>query len=82
MENLDFDRLAGSPEMLALFLGILTHYAVPKESIALMVGLPIATMTGEDAGQTQAAVRQFLSGEQHWYANGRAHKMTVESVRI
>ena len=54
MENLDFNRLAGSPEMLALFLGAVTRYGVPEESISLMVGLPIATMTVKDVSQTQA----------------------------
>mgnify|MGYP000327275332 CR=1 FL=1 len=82
VESMDFHRLASSPEMLALFLGTMTHYGVPEESVSLMVGLPLAALMGEDTNQIQAAVRQFLRGEHHWQADGISHNVTVESVRI
>ena len=82
VENLDFDRLTGSPELLALFLGAMTCYGVPEEPLMLMVGLPIATLMGAEAKETQGAVSKFLRGEHRWHADGSVCKMTVESVRL
>ena len=82
VENLDFDRLTGSPEMLALFLGAMTRYDSPKEPVPLIVGLPIVALIGERAGIAQRKVRSFLSGEHIWTANGKEYRLTVDSVLI
>jgi hypothetical protein len=82
VENLDFDRLNGSPEMLALFFGAMSHYAVPTESVTLIVGLPITTLMGETALHTQEAVVSFLRGTHTWRADGVAQTITINLVRI
>jgi hypothetical protein len=82
VENLDFDRLNGSPEMLALFLGAMSRYGVATESITLMVGLPIATLMGENAQHTQEAVVAFLRGTHAWRADGVEQSVTIGQVRI
>ena len=53
VENLDFGRLSGSPEMLALFLGAVSRYGMPSEPLDLIVGLPITTLTGENASGSE-----------------------------
>jgi hypothetical protein len=82
VENLDFDRLNGSPEMLALFLGALTRYGLPSEQVDLIVGLPVATLMGEAAATTQEAVKAFLLGEQAWEADGVVCRASIASVRV
>ena len=82
VENLDFDRLAGSPEMLALFLGAMAQYGVASEPVNLVVGLPIASLMGDGAGANSRAVRRFLTGTHMWRADGVEHTLTVDSVRL
>ena len=82
VETLDFDRPRGAPEMLALFLGAMTRYGVGPEPVAVIVGLPIATLMGDSAGATKRGVRSFLRGTHSWAADGVAHSMTVEGVLI
>jgi hypothetical protein len=82
VENLDFDRLNGSPEMLALFLGAVSRYGLPTEPITLIVGLPIATLMGENAQHTQETVVAFLRGVHTWRANGVEQSVTISQVRI
>ena len=81
VENLDFDRLGGSPEMLSLFLGAVSRYGLSPEAIDLIVGLPIITLMGENAANTQGAVRTFLKGIHRWEADGKPCTLTVESVK-
>ena len=82
VENLDFDRLTKAPEMLALFLGAVARYGVTAEPVTLMVGLPVSAMMGEEAAETQSAVRDFLRGEHRWQADGNPCQLVVGSVRI
>ena len=82
VENLELDRLTGSPETLALFLGAATRYGEPSEAISLMVGLPIGLLMDADAKSAQRAVRGFLCGRFAWAADGLEHLMEVSRVRI
>jgi hypothetical protein len=68
--------------MLALFLGAMSRYGVPTEPITLMVGLPIATLMGENAQHTQEAVVAFLRGAHDWRADGVDQRVTISQVRI
>ncbi|MCP4542291.1 MAG: ParM/StbA family protein [Chloroflexi bacterium] len=81
VENLDFERLNGSPEMLALFLGSMARYET-NGAVDLIVGLPIAALTGDDATATRRAVRGFLRGSHTWLADDVEHTLTVENVRV
>jgi hypothetical protein len=82
VENLDFEKLTGSPEMLVLFLGAMTRYKVPPEPIDLIVGLPVVSLMGEEATTTQRKVKEFLSGTHSWLADGQEYRLQVENVRI
>lgn len=82
VENLDFERLTGSPEMLALFFGAITHYGVPDDPVALIVGLPIVPLMGEEAKATQQAVRRALRTTHTWQADGVDYTVTVRTIRI
>ena len=82
VENLDFDRLNGSPEMMALWYGALTQYGLPHEPISLLVGLPIHVLSGPNAQGAQQAVRESLRGSHTWVADGQEQGLQVETVRL
>ena len=82
VENLDLDRLTGAPELLALFLGALSRYGIPRDPITLIVGLPIAALMGDEARSSQLAVREFLRGAHNWRADGVDQTVTIQTVRI
>ena len=82
IENMDFDRLTGAPEMLALFYGVVSQYTVPDEPVDLIVGLPISSLMGEEARSTQREVRRALHTAHCWRADGVERSMVVEGVRI
>jgi hypothetical protein len=85
VENLDFDKLTGAPEMRALVYGALAAYQAqygPFDGpISLMVGLPLQMMTGEDAREYQKAVKGWLLGEHEFTVDGMTHCVEVEAVR-
>lgn len=78
VENLDFDRLTGSPEILALLYGALTRYGLPCEPFGLIVGLPVASLS--DA--VQQASKELLRGEHHWLADGQDQSATINNVLV
>ncbi len=51
VENLDFDRLTGTPEMRALFYATLSRLLPldKRQPIDIIIGLPIAVQSGDDA---------------------------------
>jgi hypothetical protein len=86
VENLDFDRLTGAPEMRALLYGTLAEYQAMhgafKGPISLMVGLPLQMMTGEKAKEFQNGVKSWLRGVHEFEVDGTAQKMEVEQARL
>lgn len=84
VENLDFERLTGAPEMRALFYAALTqlfpHDAT--EPLMLLVGLPIAALAGNDAPETLRRVKEFLSGPHQWQADGQPHTAHIQQVVV
>jgi hypothetical protein len=85
VENLDFDRLTGAPEMRVLLYGALARYQEehgPFDSaLSLMVGLPLQMMTGELAKEYQKGVKSWLMGQHEFTVDGMTHCIDVESVR-
>lgn len=85
VENLDFERLTGAPEMRALLYGAWAQYQAEygpfDEALSLMVGLPLQMMTGEAAKEYQKAVKGWLLGEHVFEADGITHRVSVEAVR-
>ena len=86
VENLDFDRLTGAPEMRALVYGSLAEYQKMygkfERPLSLMVGLPLQMMMGADAKQYQAGVKQWLKGIHQFTVDGEAMSVMIEQVRM
>ena len=82
VENLDFDRLVGGPELLALFLGAISQYGPRSWRIDLIVGLPIGSLMSDDAEVTKRAVRGFLQRIHAWHADEAEYTATIQTVRI
>jgi len=85
IENLDFDRLIGSPEMRALVYGALSRYMQQhgtfENPLSLMVGLPLQTM-GENMKDYRKAMKTWLVGTHSWRADGVNYGVIVERVRL
>ena len=86
VENLDFDRLTGAPEMRALLYGSLAKYQQAygpfDEPLDLMVGLPLQMMTGDDAKAYTDGVKRWMRGQHTWAADGVIHEVTIKRVRL
>lgn len=86
VENLDFERLTGAPEMRALLYGSLAQfqktYGKFDRPLSLMVGLPLQMMMGADAKQYQAGVKGWLKGTHQFTADGEAVCIEVGQVRL
>ncbi len=86
VENLDFDRLTGAPEMRALLYGSLAQYQNqygPFDGpISLMVGLPLQMMMGETAKAYQQGVKAWLKGLHTFVADGMTHQVEIGQVRL
>ena len=85
VENLDFDRLTGAPEMRVLLYAALAQYQQEygpfDMPLSLMVGLPLQMMTGEAAKDYQKAVKSWLMGTHEFTVDGISHCIEVGSVR-
>lgn len=85
VENLDFDRLTGAPEMRVLLYAALAQYQDEHgpfdEALSLMVGLPLQMMTGESAKEYQKGVKSWLMGTHEFNVDGISHRIEIESVR-
>ncbi len=81
VENLDYDRLTGAPEMNALLYGALAQYQSQfgevNGPVNVMVGLPLETMLGDEATRNADAVRKWLKGSHIWTVSDKAYQMTV-----
>ena len=86
VENLDYDRLNGVPETRALVYASLTRYieqhGVPENPVHMIVGLPLETLTGDEAQANADAARRWLRGNHSWEANDEAYQMTIADARI
>jgi len=88
IENLDFDRLAGTPEMRGVFYGAMTayinKYGLLGEPLTLIVGLPFQMLQGEGASvaKFKKAVNAWLGGGHQWMADGEPYALTVERVEL
>jgi hypothetical protein len=86
VENLDFDRLTGAPEMRALLYGSLMRYQQQYGPIHLpvvmMVGLPLQMMSGDMAKEYANQVRQWLKGVHTWQADGQEQRIQIAEVKL
>ncbi|MBP7692251.1 MAG: ParM/StbA family protein [Anaerolineales bacterium] len=86
VESLDYERLTGAPEMVALFYGSLTRYCQTHGPLTaplhLTVGLPLEPLTGPEAAANADRVRAWLKGDHAWRADGQAYQASIAEVRI
>jgi hypothetical protein len=88
IENLDFDRLAGTPEMRGVFYGAMTaymnRYGVLDEPLTLIVGLPFQMLQGEGVSVTKFrnAVNKWIGGKHEWLVDGETHGIEVARVEL
>lgn len=82
LENLDYERLTGSPEIRALFYGALSEHADQIDSASIMVGLPLSLLGEENKAATASAMKKWLRGDHEWTANGEKRTITIEQVDI
>ncbi len=85
VENLDVERFNGTPEMVALFHGAMTH-TLPEvqnpEAVSVIVGLPQETLTGETAEATKENLRRWMKGRHTWAADGQTYNLEVAEVKL
>lgn len=85
VENLDFDRLTGAPEMKVLLYAALAQYEDehgPFDApLSLMAGLPLQMMTGDSAKDYQKGVRSWLMGTHHFDVDGISYSIQIDEVR-
>lgn len=86
VENVDYDRLSGAPEMHAILYATLTQYVKDHGPVmgpvVLYVGMPLEPLTGEGAAATLNSVRTWLMGSHCWHAGGEAYQVDVATVKI
>lgn len=81
VERLDYDKLAGSPEMKALVYAALTSQNTSEDDpIALMIGLPLGLAAGDDSKKRVDAVKVWLAGAHVWRADKVEHVAVVSRV--
>lgn len=81
LENLDYDRLLGSPEITALLYAALTEHGLGNgETIACMFGLPMELVKEDERDANIAAVKEWATGDHTWTANGVEYSVTVEQA--
>jgi hypothetical protein len=88
IENMDFDRLAGTPEMRGVFYGAMTaymhRYGLLDDPLTLIVGLPFQMLQGEGASvaKFRKAMNAWLGGKHKWQADGEEYCLAVERVEL
>lgn len=86
VESLDVERFGGTPEMVALFHGALTHYQTKygafEAPLRLVIGLPQETLTNESVESTRESVTRWLKGAHAWQADGKEYLAEVAEVKI
>lgn len=88
IENLDFDRLAGTPEMRGVFYGAMTAYMRKygkfDQALTLIVGLPFQMLMGEGANvaKFRKGVNGWLAGSHEWIADGEKYALEIERVEL
>lgn len=86
IENLDFDRLAGTPEMRGVFYGAMSAYMKKHgpftDPLTLIVGLPFQMLMGADANvaKFRKGVTAWLGGKHNWIADGE--KFSIDAKRV
>jgi hypothetical protein len=88
VENLGFERLAGSTEVLAVFYGALSEHIKKHGEFAgplsLVVGLPFQMLMGEtnSVASYKKQVTEWMVGAHRWQADGKDYDVDVANVHL
>jgi len=86
VENLNYERLTGAPEMYALLFGSFTRYIQQHGSfdrpLSIVVGMPQEPLTGSDAQDNISAVKKWMTGKHQWQADGKSYEAQIAEVKI
>ena len=86
VENLSMDRFAGAPEMLALFYGAFTRFFQQvgniSQPVSITCGLPLETLSGEEARTTVEGIQRWMRTDHSWKANDQDYHLNVSEVRV
>jgi hypothetical protein len=83
IERMDFNRLGDSPGIRASIYAALYAIADGGEcDLAVVAGLPVEVLQGQQARETVNALRGWLEGEHHFSVDGRQAHFTVHEVKV
>lgn len=86
VENLNYERLTGAPEMHALLFGSLAEYIKEygpfRRPLSLVVGMPQEPLTGPEAKGNISAVKKWMTGNHNWQADGQAYEVEIDEVQV
>ena len=86
IENLGLERFAGSPEIQALTLGAFSRYIQqngPLDApLSITCGLPLESLSGDEARANVEGVQRWLCGEHTWQADGKPYTLNIVEARI
>jgi hypothetical protein len=86
VENLNYERLTGAPEMFALLFGSLTRYIQQygpiNRPLSIIVGMPQEPLTGPDASDNISAVKKWMTGTHQWQADSEDYKVKIAEVKV
>ena len=86
LQNLAFERLAGTSEIHSIFFAALTRYQIEygkfNKPLSLMVGLPFQMMLGATSKEYKIAVKKWMIGTHEWSADGVSYCVEVAEVNL
>ncbi len=86
VENLDYDRLIGAPEMRALFNATLTEfiqkYGPFYRPLTVVAGMPLEPLSGPEAKANVKAVRKWMEGTHEWRADDQSQRVEIKQAIV
>lgn len=86
VENLNYEKLTGAPEMYALLFGSFTRYIQQygpiKHALSIIVGMPQEPLTGNDAKANINAVKNWMTSKHQWVADGKNYGIEIAEVKV
>jgi hypothetical protein len=87
IENVDSNRLLGSPEASVLMYATFTKYmkkikATKLENVAVAVGLPLELSKADEAKTNASKVKGWIRGDHTWIADGIEYSLSIQTVFV
>lgn len=87
IESMDYERMVENHETQAILYGNLTNYLKSHQpetldQLYLVVGLPLAVMSGEAAHKTTDKIRKWLKGPHNWESDGQPFQVIIQETKV